>query len=63
MRNQRGLKVRRHAYHLININEYLYVSPGAKASGNAFVTELNVVLLNRITNSWSKQGYFRGFDC
>ena len=27
------------------------------------VTELNGILLNSVTNSWSKQEYVQGFDC
>ena len=27
------------------------------------VTELNEILLNIISNSWSKQAYAQGFDC
>ena len=36
-----GLRVRHNAAHLIELNEYLDVFPGAKISGNVFVTEIN----------------------
>ena len=62
MRNPHVLKVRRYAYHLIELNEYLEFPPGEKLSGKIGVTELNKSFLNSMPNSWIKQEYVQGFD-
>ena len=54
MRNPYGLKLRRYADHLIELNEYLTLFPEAKLTAKIGVTELNVILLNSMPNSWSK---------
>ena len=63
MRKPRGVKVRRFAYCNIDLNKYLAVLPGAKASDKICETELYKNVLNSIPNSWSKQEYVMGFDC
>ena len=57
-----SLKVRRYAARLIDLNEYLAYFSGATLSYEVDVTELNVILLNSMPNSWSKQDYVHGFD-
>ena len=46
---------------MIDLNDYLYVLPGAKASEKICKTELNGIVLNRMPNSWSSQAYVQGF--
>ena len=50
MRNLCSLKVRRYADYLIDLNEYLDVLSGEKASEIVCVTEPNEILLNIIPN-------------
>ena len=50
MRNPGGLKVRRYAACLVDIDEYLNVFPGANISDKSFVMEINEILLNSILN-------------
>ena len=47
----RSLKVRHYAARLIYLNEYLAFFLGTTFSDKIYVTELNDILLNRITNS------------
>ena len=63
MKNPCGLKVRRFTDRMIDLNEYLYVFPGAKASDKTCETELNEILLNIMPNIWNRQAYVQGFDC
>ena len=63
MSKPRGLKVKRYADIMIDLNEYSDVSPGAKAIENNCETELNEILLNSIPNSCSRQAYLQGFYC
>ena len=63
MRKMRGLKVRRYAARLIDLNEYLYLLPGAQLTESISVREINGILLNSMPNIWSKQAYVHGFDC
>ena len=51
MRKPLGLKVRRYAACLIELNEYLDLFPGVNKSRKFFVTELNEIVLNRMTNN------------
>ena len=62
MRNPRGLKVRRYAAFLIDLNEYLDVFPGEKSS-DFFVKDINEILLNININICIKQEYMQVFDC
>ena len=62
MRKLRVLKVRRYAVCMIDLNKYLAVLPGAKASDKICETDLNY-FFNRMPNRWIKQAYVRGFDC
>ena len=55
MRKPGGLKVRRYAAHLIDLNKYLALLPGPTLFEKIGVTELNGILLNIMPNSWSKQ--------
>ena len=48
---------------MIDINEYLAVLPGEKASEKFVDIELDETLLNRIPNIWIRQSYMHGYDC
>ena len=63
MKNPRILKLRRYAERLIDLNEYLDSFTGATMAEKMGVTGLNEILLNSMTNSWSKQAYVHDFDC
>ena len=63
MRKPHSLKVICCAAHMIDINEYLYVFPWAKASDKIYETELNGILLNSMTSLWIRQAYVQGFYC
>ena len=63
MKKVRSLTVRFHAARLMDLNEYLASFLGATFTDKIGVTELNEILLNSMTNSWSKQAYIQGFDC
>ena len=58
-----SIRVRRYAVRLIDMNEYLASLRGETLSDKIGVTELNEIILNIMTNSWSKQAYVQGFDC
>ena len=62
MKNPRSLKLRRFSARLIDLIEYLASFSGAALADKIDVTELNDILLNRMTNRWSKQAYVQGFD-
>ena len=63
MKNPCGLKVRRCTDCMIDLNKYLSVFPGAKASDKTCETELNEILLNIMPNIWNSQAHVHGFDC
>ena len=63
MKKPRILKVRRYDSCLIDLNDYLASFLGATMADKIGVTELNEILLNSMSNSWSKQAYVQGFDC
>ena len=63
MKKPRSLTVRCYAARLIDLNEYLALFPGATLTLKIGVTELNEILLNSMTNSWSNKDYVQGFDC
>ena len=63
MKKPRSLKVRCYTARLIDLNEYLALFPGATMSDNMGITELNKILSNSMSNSWSKKAYLQGFDC
>ena len=63
MRNPHGLKVRRYAARLIDLNEYLALLPWEKLTYKIGVTELIEFFLNSMPNSWIRQAYVQGFDC
>ena len=46
---------------MIDLNGYFSVLPGAKSSEKICETELNVILLNSMPNSWIRQAYVQGF--
>ena len=54
MKKLHGLKVRRYAARLIDLNMYFSSFPGDTSSEKIGVTELNKILLNSIPNSCSK---------
>ena len=64
-RNERNTKpkVRHYGRRFIDLDEYLDFFPGATLSDKIYVIELNGIILNIITNSFSKQAYVRGFGC
>ena len=57
------LKVRCYAAHLIDLNKYLGLFPGAILSDKIGKTKLNKLLLNSMPNRWYKKAYVQGFDC
>ena len=57
MKKTRSLRVRRYASHLIDLNEYLASFTGATMDDSMGVTESNKILLNSMSNRWSKQAY------
>ena len=63
MKKTHSLTVRRYVAYLIGINEYLASFPGDNLTYTIRVTKLNEILLNSMSNSWSKQAYVQGFDC
>ena len=62
MRKTHGLKVRRYAYRLIDLNYHLAVFPGAKISDTICTMNLNEFLLNSMPKRCSKQAFVQGFD-
>ena len=48
---------------MIDINEYLDVFYGAKASNKICEMESNEILLNSMPKIWSRQTYVQGFYC
>ena len=63
IRKPRELKARLYVAHIIEINEYLSIFSGEKASIKTFETELNEIILKSIPNGGSRQAYVQGFDC
>ena len=63
MRKSCGFKVRGYFDRVIDIDKYLDVLPGAKASDKIFETGLNEIVFNIIPNSWIRKTYVQGFDC
>ena len=63
MEKLHSLTARRYAEHLIYINAYLASFPGETLTDKIGVTDLNEIILNNMTNIWSKQAYLQGFDC
>ena len=62
MRKLCGLKVRSYIACLIDPNEYLDSFPGEKMTDKIGMMELHKILLNNMTNSWSKQAHVQVFD-
>ena len=62
MKNTCSLTVWRYAACLIDLSEYLASFPGGDLTDKIGVTELDEILLNGISYSWSKQAYVQGFD-
>ena len=63
MKKTRSLTVIRYAACLIDLNACLTSFPGETLTDNIGVTEINKILLNIISNIWSKHVYVQGFDC
>ena len=61
MKRPHGLRVRRYAACMIDINNYLAVFPGAKASNKICETVFNGIILNSRPNRWIRQEYVQGF--
>ena len=57
MRKPHELKVRYYTDYIIDINEYLAVCPGAKASENICETKLNKIILDSMKTYWIRQVY------
>ena len=57
MRNPRGLKVRRCAAHIIDLNKYFAVFPGENSSENICDMELDEILLKSMPNRCRRQAY------
>ena len=62
MTNPCELKVRCYAAYIVDLNEYLSILTGGKAGEKFGEFELNEIILNSITDGWSKQEYSKGFD-
>ena len=62
MRNPRKLNMIHYATFLIDLNDYLYALPGAKAGNKIGEMELHEIILNSIPNVQSKKEYVKGFD-
>ena len=63
IKNLCGLKVIIYNECMIDLNKYLYVFPGAKASDKTCEMKLNEILLNIMPNIWNTWAYMQGFDC
>ena len=63
LRKTHKLKVVYYGAHMIELNEYFFALPVAKACDNIGYTELNEIILNSIPNECSTQAYMQGFDC
>ena len=63
VRKPRVLKLRCYAARLIYLDDYLDSFTGGNLTEKIGLTELNEVLLNSMTNIWSKQVYVQGFEC
>ena len=61
IRKPRVLKVRCYADHMNDLNEYLAVFPGEKASDKICETELNKMFLNSMPTRYIRQAYVQGF--
>ena len=48
---------------MIDLKKYLALFPGETLYNKIGVTELNEILLNSMTNSWSRKAYVQVFDC
>ena len=62
MSKPHGLKVRCYADFMIDLNDYLAVFPGSKASDKIRETSLNGILFHSVPNSWIRQSYVQGFN-
>ena len=62
MKKPGDLPVRRYVARIIDINGYLAPFWGANLNDKIGVTELNIILLNSMPNSWSRQACAQGFD-
>ena len=62
MKKTRSLKARRYAARLIDLDEYLDSLPGDTLADKIGITEFNEILLNGMTNIWSKQDCVQCFD-
>ena len=63
MRNTLELKVICYVAFIIEINEYFATLPGVKASYKIGDMGLNDIILNSMSNGWSKKVYVQIFDC
>ena len=63
MQKPRRLKVRRYDAPIIDLNEYFASFPRENMDDKIGFAELNEILLNSMTNIWSKQAYVQGFGC
>ena len=46
---------------MVELNEYLDIFPGSKASRKIGKMELNEIILHIMPNGWSRQVYMQGF--
>ena len=63
MKNPHGLKFRYYTDHMIDLKNYFSVLPVTKAGDKICETDLNEILLNRMSIIWSRQAYIDGFEC
>ena len=64
LRNEKPItiKVRLYAVRLIDLNAYLDSFQGEILYDKFYLTELNDIILNIMSNIWYKQAYVQGFD-
>ena len=63
MRKPHSLILRRYADRLVDLKNYLASFPGGTLSDNIEENSLDIIMLNIMPNSWSKQAYIQGFYC
>ena len=61
MRKPRSINFKRFAARLMEISNFLLLSPGLDVSKKITHEELNEILLHAVPNAWAKQSYLRGW--
>ena len=63
MRKSQKVKLRLYADNIVDLNEYLNVFPGGKASVEIGEMELNKIIFSSMSNICSNQACVQGFYC